>query len=102
MKFYTDEKHVYDYIQRHLTLAAKHDKLNEARPCLGKTLAHTIHRMVTDGREKEAIKMMRHFKQLLPWQFRVNMYLRSVSPPTTAKVIALGGRVKEMLGLKRE
>ena len=90
-----------DFIDRHLKLARKHDRLNDFEPCATFMLRSWTRSMLFDGRAREIRELLERFDDLLPIHFKLIMRLLTLFPRASAKGCHLISSVVRTLRLRR-
>lgn len=101
IKKHAHHDHFFDFLDRHLELARKYRREQAFRACASGMLKHQLRQMVFNASPSRTRTALHQYRNLLNAGFRLNIFLRSLHPATTRKVIHYGGKLKELIGLKR-
>ena len=69
-----------DFIDRHLKLAAEHNRLDKFQPCAVKLLTDWLYAIIRENPSADVSEMLNRFSRILPKRLVLQMRLRMASP----------------------
>jgi len=88
-----------DLIERHLKLAEQYGREKEFRPCAEHVLRYWIHKYIFDERIFGVRDIIVRFESILPFFYRVILWLLTVSPRATLSAMPVLRRINRLLRL---
>jgi hypothetical protein len=89
-----------DLIERHLKLAAEHNRLEKFQPFAAFMLRRWMRSMLFQARREDIRTMIKRFEKLLPGSYRILMYLLTTCPRITANGCHLLSWINQILKLR--
>ena len=91
-----------DLIERHLKLAAEHNRLEKFQPFAAFMLRRWMRGMLFQARREDIRTMIKRFEKLLPGSYRILMYILTTFPHITANGCHLLSRINNKLHIRKK
>lgn len=89
-----------DLIGRHLKIAEECSSLERFKPCAVHMLRYWMHQYLLDNRIDSIYAMIRQFKAILPFNYRLIMNVLTVCPPMTKLLLPVLRKMNRTIRLK--
>ena len=91
-----------ELVERHLELAAEHDRLEAFEFHAARMVKSWIRSMIFENRPEEVNQLINRFGGLLTKHFKMFVRILMVSPTTTANLCHMSSRIVRALNLRRQ
>ena len=89
-------------IAKHLKLSAEHGALERFRPLAKRLLVRSLQTCLYHGFRREALTIVREFRDIFPWYWRIGVYVLTILPPVTSAVLRSTAYLRYRMGLEKD